>query len=466
MRCAIYTRKSSAEGLDAEFTSLDNQREYCSAYISSQRGEGWEELPARYDDGGFSGGNLNRPALSQLRADIADGRVGMVVVYKIDRLSRSLRDFANLVAEFESHRVTFVSVTQSFNTATAMGRLTLNMLLSFAQFEREMTSERLREFFQTAIRRGRWITGKRPFGYQIVDGRLAIDPFEANVVRWIYKTYVRHKSIRRVRDEAIRRGFRNRNGTQFTDVIVHRLLRNRVYRGERRGHQEQLHEPIVSEHLWQQAAQILIDGRAGRRGRKHPSVRTCLLKGKLMDVNGRPCYPTGKGLNGAYAYYVDNRYKPDGSKPGLRMRTSVVDSCVVALLDRLIGTSQEAARERSPVETRSLVDKFIQRIEIGRNEMIVQLTTGANVTCSIEGHLVRPVAKQWRLISPSGEPFAIHNLSLWLRSNAHLFDDVDLQPHPKSPSSSRAHLGLSSLRPDGACPRNRRHSWRGWRWAE
>ena len=463
MRCAIYTRKSSAEGLEAEFTSLDNQREYCSAYISSQRGEGWEELPQRYDDGGFSGGNLKRPALEQLRADIAAGHIDMVVVYKIDRLSRSLRDFANLVAEFEVCGVAFVSVTQSFNTGSAMGRLTLNVLLSFAQFERELTSERLRDFFAAAARRGRWIVGKRPFGYQVIEGRLVIDRGEAAIVRWIYKTYLRHKSIRRVRDEARRRRYRNRNGTPFTDVIVHRLLRNRVYRGERRGIPEQLHEPIVSEDLWQRVAKVLIDGRSGRRGRKHGSVRTCLLKGKLVDLNGRPCLPSGKGPNGTYRYYLDNPYKPDGPKPGLRMRVAEVDRSVVAMVDRLTGTTTEVARCRSAGETKTLIEKLVERVEIGHDSMTVQLVTGATITSSADGHLVRPIAKRWRLMSPNGERFEIFNLSLWLRNNAHLFDDVDLRPHEKSPTTCRAHIGLASLRPERTNKFSRR-SWRGWRW--
>lgn len=190
MRCAIYTRKSVDEGLDAAFTTLDNQREYCSAYIASQGGSGWQELPQHYDDGGWSGGNLKRPALTQLRADITAGLVDIVVVYKIDRLSRSLRDFANLVAEFEACHVTFVAVTQAFDTGTAMGRLTLNVLLSFAQFERELTGERLRDWFAGARRRGLWMHGPAPLGYtRTGDGGLTINEAEAEIVRLIFRRY-------------------------------------------------------------------------------------------------------------------------------------------------------------------------------------------------------------------------------------------------------------------------------------
>lgn len=460
MRCAIYTRKSSAEGLDAAFTSLDNQRDYCAAYIASQAGEGWTELPARYDDGGFSGGSLKRPALTQLRADIAAGGVDVIVVHKIDRLSRSLRDFANLVAELEARGVTFVSVTQSFNTGTAMGRLTLNVLLSFAQFERELTSERLRDFFHSAAKRGRWIVGKRPFGYRVVENRLLVDQDEARIVRWIFRRYVAVKSLRRVVDDLARRGLKNREGTRFTDTIVHRMLRNRVYRGERRDIPELLHQSIVNEALWQEAAQILIDGRAGRRGRKHPSVRTCLLKGKIVDINGRRGIPAGRGPNGAYGYYIDNPYKPDGSKPGLRMRVAAVDSAVVDLIDRLLGTPRPA--DRSPAETQAMVDSLVERVEISRDTIRLRLTTGAVIEGAIEGHLTRPVSKRWRLVSPDGEMHDFVNLSLWLRSNAHRFAAGDLVPLQGGSSPSRAHLRLGRLRPEHT--RHCRTSWKGWRW--
>src|SRR5947208_13593790 len=190
LRCAVYTRKSTEEGLDMEFNSLDAQREACEAYIASQKPEGWLLVPDRYDDGGFSGGTLERPALKRLLADIEIGKVDIVVVYKIDRLSRSLMDFAKLVEVFERRNVTFVSVTQSFNTTTSMGRLTLNVLLSFAQFEREVAGERIRDKFAASKKKGIWMGGWIPFGYDVASRKLVVNPPEAETVRFIFQRYL------------------------------------------------------------------------------------------------------------------------------------------------------------------------------------------------------------------------------------------------------------------------------------
>jgi DNA invertase Pin-like site-specific DNA recombinase len=194
LRCAIYTRKSSEEGLDMEFNSLDAQREACEAYIASQKAEGWVCLRDRYDDGGFSGGTLERPALKDLIADIEDGLIDIVVVYKIDRLSRALMDFSKLVEIFDRHGVTFVSVTQSFNTTTSMGRLTLNILLSFAQFEREVIGERIRDKVAASRKKGIWMGGPVPLGYNVKDRKLIVDPAEAETVRTIFTLYARSSS--------------------------------------------------------------------------------------------------------------------------------------------------------------------------------------------------------------------------------------------------------------------------------
>ena len=186
LRCAVYTRKSSEDGLEMEFNSLDAQREACEAYTASQRAEGWLLVPDRYDDGGFSGGTLDRPALKRLLSDIEAGKVDVVVVYKIDRLSRSLMDFSRLVEVFDQHNVTFVSVTQSFNTTTSMGRLTLNILLSFAQFEREVIGERIRDKFAASRKRGMWMGGWAPLGYEVKDRKLVVNEVDARLVRSIF----------------------------------------------------------------------------------------------------------------------------------------------------------------------------------------------------------------------------------------------------------------------------------------
>ena len=210
IRCAIYTRKSSEEGLDQAFNSLDAQREACLAYIESQRHEGWRALPTTYDDGGFSGGTMDRPALAQLLVDVEAGRVETIVVYKVDRLTRSLADFARIVERLEAAGVAFVSVTQQFSTTSSMGRLTLNVLLSFAQFEREVTGERIRDKIAASKRKGMWMGGTVPLGYDLHDRQLLVNPDEAERVRLIYRLYLDLKGVHRLKTELARQGMRSK----------------------------------------------------------------------------------------------------------------------------------------------------------------------------------------------------------------------------------------------------------------
>ena len=243
VHCAIYTRKSSEEGLEQDFNSLDAQREACAAYVASQKGEGWKLVPNRYDDGGISGGTLERPGLQNLLADIEAGKVDLVIVYKVDRLTRSLADFAKLVDRFDATGASFVSVTQQFNTATSMGRLTLNVLLSFAQFEREVTAERIRDKIAASKKKGLWMGGLVPLGYDAKDRTLVINEAEAETVRTIFRLYLELGNVRRVKEEADRlglvskkRSLRRRQfsgGVAFTrGRISHLLLSNPVYVGE------------------------------------------------------------------------------------------------------------------------------------------------------------------------------------------------------------------------------------------
>ena len=237
-RCAIYTRKSSEEGLEQEFNSLQAQSEACEAYIRSQRHEGWGLARTRYDDGGFSGGNIERPALQRLLGDIREGRIDIIVVYKVDRLTRSLADFARLVEIFDAQGVSFVSVTQQFNTTSSMGRLTLNVLLSFAQFEREVTGERIRDKIAASKKKGMWMGGNVPFGYAAADRTLVINPAEAETVRCIFALYRELGCVRRVKQEADRLGFRTkcsmtasgteRGGRPFSRGHIYRLLSNPI----------------------------------------------------------------------------------------------------------------------------------------------------------------------------------------------------------------------------------------------
>src|SRR5215831_6343038 len=255
-RCAVYTRKSSEEGLEQEFNSLAAQREACEAYIRSQQHEGWVLARTHYDDGGFSGGNIERPALQQLLADIRAGRIDIVVVYKVDRLTRSLADFARLVEIFDGQGVSFVSVTQQFNTTSSMGRrLTLNVLLSFAQFEREVTGERIRDKIAASKKKGLWMGGNPPLGYRVSDRALVIDPAEAETVRRIFALYREHGCVRRVKD-AERRATANgaeRGGAPFSRGHLYRVLSNPIYTG-RIAHKGQLypgqHPALIDEETW------------------------------------------------------------------------------------------------------------------------------------------------------------------------------------------------------------------------
>ena len=224
LRCAVYTRKSSEEGLEMEFNSLEAQRESCEAYVASQRAEGWLLVPDRYDDGGFSGGTLDRPALKRLLADIEAGKVDVVVVYKIDRLSRSLMDFSRLVEVFDQHKVTFVSVTQSFNTTTSMGRLTLNILLSFAQFEREVIGERIRDKFAASRKRGMWMGGWAPLGYEVKDRKLIVNEVDAKLVRSIFQRFLKIGSATTLARQLIAENIRNKYGKLIDKGMLYKML--------------------------------------------------------------------------------------------------------------------------------------------------------------------------------------------------------------------------------------------------
>jgi len=308
LRCAVYTRKSSEEGLDQEFNSLDAQRDACEAYIASQKAEGWWLVRNRYDDGGISGATLERPALQQLMADIEAGRVDIVVVYKIDRLSRALMDFAKLVEVFDRNNVTFVSVTQSFNTTTSMGRLTLNILLSFAQFEREVIGERIRDKFRASRSRGMWMGGHPPLGYQVKDRKLIVNEAEAATVRMIFERFVKIGSATTLARALADEGVRTKLGRAIDRGYLYLLLNNRTYIGEV-AHKGTAfpgeHQPIISRELWNKAHSILQESprkrAANTRGRDTPA----LLKGLLFGPNGLAFTPTytrrGKRL---YRYYV------------------------------------------------------------------------------------------------------------------------------------------------------------------
>jgi site-specific DNA recombinase len=341
LRCAVYTRKSYEEGLDMEFNSLDAQREACEAYVASQRQEGWVLLSDRYDDGGFSGGTLDRPALKRLLADIEAGAVDIVVVYKIDRLSRSLMDFAKLVEVFERQSVTFVSVTQNFSTTTSMGRLTLNMLLSFAQFEREVSGERIRDKIAASRRKGMWMGGWAPLGYDVKDRKLVINETEAAVVRRIFERVAKGGSVTTIVRELTAEGFRNKYGQALDKGRIYKLLRNRVYLGEA-VHKGTAypgeHEAIVTKAVWDKVQAVLAESpnvRAGRTRAQTPA----LLKGLIFGPDGRAMSPTHtRRGDKLYRYYVSQTLIKGGTADTgvARLPAGEVEAAVIAQIRALL----------------------------------------------------------------------------------------------------------------------------------
>jgi site-specific DNA recombinase len=367
LRCAIYTRVSSDHGLDQEFSSLDNQREAAEAYIKSQAHEGWRCQPGRYDDGGFSGGSLDRPGLQRLLADVRERRFDIIVVYKVDRLTRSLADFAKLVELFDAHGVSFVSVTQAFNTTTSMGRLTLNVLLSFAQFEREVTGERIRDKIAASKKKGLWMGGVVPLGYRVEARKLLIEPQEAELVRAIFERYLEVGSVpalqRALRADGIvsrRRTLssgREIGGTPFTNGPLSHLLRNRVYLGEinHKGisHPGE-HQPIISCELFSAVQARLATNQLGKRG---PCSRSeALLLRKLFDDRGNRMTPVvGRKGPVRYRYYASHattqgRHSDAGSVP--RVPAHDIETKVVAELKRALGGEHDVADDRELIASR------------------------------------------------------------------------------------------------------------------
>ncbi|MFT3731714.1 MAG: recombinase family protein [Hyphomicrobium sp.] len=348
LSCAIYTRKSSEEGLEKEFNSLDAQREACAAFILSQKHAGWACLPDLYDDGGLSGGTMDRPALRRLLNDIQAGKVQIVVVYKVDRLTRSLADFAKIVDVFDAHGASFVSVTQQFNTTTSMGRLTLNMLLSFAQFEREIAGERIRDKIAASKAKGMWMGGNVPLGYDVQDRKLIVNEVEAETVRMIFRRYAELGSVRALGHELDRLGVVSKcregavgvlsGGNRFSRGALYTLLQNHLYRGEI-AHQGNIypgqHEAIIDAELWEVVQEKLAANRQARvlgANAEDPS----LFSGLILDGERQRMTPTHAVKKGRrYRYYVSTSLitgiRSDHAK-GWRLPAGDVEALV---LDRL-----------------------------------------------------------------------------------------------------------------------------------
>jgi DNA invertase Pin-like site-specific DNA recombinase len=366
IRCAIYTRKSSDEGLEQEFNSLDAQREACAAYIVSQKQAGWVVLPDVYDDGGISGGTLERPALQRLLGDIQAGKVQIVVVYKVDRLTRSLADFAKIVDVLDAHDASFVSVTQQFNTTTSMGRLTLNMLLSFAQFEREIAGERIRDKIAASKAKGMWMGGNVPLGYDVQDRKLVVNEVEAATVRLIFRRYAELGSVRLLAIDLERLGIvskrrqgaagRLSGGQRFSRGALYTLLQNRIYRGEITHKGKAFpgqHAPIIEPELWQ----IVQDRLAANRHERALAIAaeaSSLLAGLVVDGDGNRMTPTHANKRGKrYRYYVSAPLiGGDYTKAphGLRVPAGEVDGLVLDQLRALLVSRADLAHAMAPVD--------------------------------------------------------------------------------------------------------------------
>lgn len=411
LRCAVYTRKSTEEGLDQEFNTLQAQREACEAYVQSQKAEGWLLVPDRYDDGGYTGGNLDRPALKRLLLDIETRKVDIVVVYKIDRLSRALMDFAKLVDVFERHEVTFVSVTQAFNTTTSMGRLTLNVLLSFAQFEREVIGERIRDKVAASRRKGMWMGGWAPLGYDVKDRKLIINDLEASLVRSIFNQFAQGIQPRLLLQRFADEGALNKQGKPIDKGYLYRVLNNRVYLGEA-VHKGQAypgeHDAIVAQDLWDQAhGQIATTPQAKRK--RQLTRSPALLRSLIFAADGSAMTPTHTRRGGRlYRYYSDMSLIKTGRSNNevKRVPAAQIESAVVTQIRTLLQspeiivatwrkarqnvkglTEHEVAEqlrqfdglwsELFPIEQERIIHLLVERIEI--------TNCGADITLRTEG---------------------------------------------------------------------------------
>jgi len=348
IRCAIYTRKSSEEGLDMEFNSLDAQRESCESYIASQKPEGWLLTPDHYDDGGFSGGTLERPALKRLIADIENDLIDCVVVYKIDRLSRSLVDFTKLIEVFDRHNVTFVSITQSFNTTTSMGRLTLNILLSFAQFEREVIGERIRDKFAASRKKGMWMGGSPPLGYDVKDRKLVVNETEAALVRHIFDRFTRIGSATMLAAELKKDGYRTktwttqkgrvREGRSIDKGFLYKLFRNRVYLGEAVHKGDSFpgeHTAIIGQPMWDKVHTILAENPKARSNRTRattPAPLKGLIRCGHCDAAMTPSHTRRKGK--LYRYYLCLSASKNGHRT-CPVRSIAAGEAEAAVIDNL-----------------------------------------------------------------------------------------------------------------------------------
>lgn len=406
LRCAVYTRKSSEEGLEQSFNSLDAQREACTAFIQSQRQEGWRALSNQYDDGGFSGGNMERPGLKALLADIDAGKIDVVVVYKVDRLTRSLADFAKIIEVFDAREVSFVSVTQQFNTTSSMGRLTLNVLLSFAQFEREVTGERIRDKIAASKRKGMWMGGNLPLGYDLKDRRLLINPEEAERVREIFRLYLKLGCVKKLKDHLDAQRIRSKvrisksgnrsGGVSFSRGALYKLLANRTYLGEVPHKGESYpgqHEAIIDRVLWEKVRKRMAESIRGERHGRNAAAPS-LLRGLVYEESGTRFTPSHAVKNGRrYRYYVSQLANDDAKSSGIvptRLPARELENLVLAeLRNFFMSASRVTSALSDAAEDLAAVRKLINASQLA----VTALNSKSHETVSefISNFLVRVV---------------------------------------------------------------------------
>ncbi|OAN99988.1 hypothetical protein A8B75_19190 [Sphingomonadales bacterium EhC05] len=493
LRCAIYTRKSTEDGLEQDFNSLDAQREACAAYILSQASEGWQAVPELYDDGGWSGGSMNRPAITQLMADVKAGKVDVIVVYKVDRLTRSLADFAKIVEILDENEASFVSVTQSFNTTTSMGRLTLNVLLSFAQFEREVTGERIRDKIAASKKKGMWMGGPIPIGYDLQDRKLVINENEAKAVRHMFKRYIKLKSVPQLVDELAADGYRTKQRLYKGERIVGnipfragsltKLLHNPVYTGKVR-HKDAIydgeHEAIIEQALFDKVQKTFATNRRDNAlGKK--SENPSLLTGLITDPEGRPMSPT-QARKGARLYrYYTTRLEPAENKTSVwRMPCGEIERLVInAIADHLRSAAtngnETAADLSKQIDDRSdMADALPDMCITKQREMLLNCQTKVQikeaeigivfipyqntdpVSVTVKAELVSRGSDVKLAIAPGDGNLKRDPDPVLLRLIAHAFAAHDLlvvgTPSPMITEYSKAHLQkltrLSYLAPD------------------
>ena len=416
LKCAIYTRKSSEEGLEQGFNSLDAQREACEAFILSQQHEGWKLVPTMYDDGGYSGGNMERPALKQLLADIDQKKINVVVVYKVDRLTRSLADFAKIVEQFDAKGISFVSVTQQFNTTSSMGRLTLNVLLSFAQFEREVTGERIRDKIAASKQKGLWMGGTVAIGYKGFERTLIIDESNATTIRYIYQRYLEIGSIRTLKIDLDRQAThspkrihatgREYGGVSFSRGNLQRILTNPVYIGKITHFgkvYEGQHSAIIDHELWE-AVQAKIASNKQAHQERPRACSDSLLTGILFDAEGQRLSPShSQKQSKRFRYYLSYPLINEGKKAapnGIRIPAQELETLVINQLcdwltstdklikafnpdaehmQNLIAEGQKLARdlEENKTEQYPLLRQMLARVEVGHDYVSLYIKVSA-----------------------------------------------------------------------------------------